>query len=317
MKKKKTIGLLGLISLFASAIAYIGHYFYAKAVAVNRKDFIQIEEEYNMQEIFPNDPWEKEKRWYQEVKHETVTIRSSDHLTLSGLFIPAETDLKKVTIVAHGYNGSNKDMAPWSKLFYDLGFHLLIPDARGHGESEGNYIGFGWHERKDYLQWINEMIERIGPDTEVVLFGLSMGGATVMNVSGEELPENVKAIVEDCGYSSVTKELAHQMKRLYKLPQYPLLPLVSFVTKIKAGYWFNEANPERQVANSTTPILFIHGDADEFVPTHMVYDLYDAASCPKELYVVPEATHGYCYVTNKDEYRKQIKLFLEHHMQEL
>lgn len=314
MKKKKTLGILGGLSLFASAVAYVSHYFYAKAVAVNRKDFIQIEEEYNMQDVFPDDPWAEEKQWYKDVQHEVVTIRSTDHLTLSGLFIPAENEKKKVAIVAHGYNGSNKDMAPWAKLFYDQGFHLLIPDARGHGESEGNYIGFGWHEREDYVLWIEKMIEQMGPDTEIVLYGLSMGGATVMNVSGEDLPSNVKAIIEDCGYSSVSKELAHQMKRLYKLPQYPLLPLVSFVTKIKAGYWFNEANPKRQVKNSRTPILFIHGEADDFVPTHMVHELYEAASCEKELYTVPEATHAYSYVQNKEEYRFRIKHFLDKYM---
>jgi hypothetical protein len=314
MKKKRTISILGGLSLFASAVAYVGHYFYAKAVAVNRKDFIQIEEEYNMQDIFPDDPWAEEKKWYQEVTHESMTIHSSDQLRLSSLFIPAEKDVKKVAIIAHGYNGSNRDMAPWAKLFYDLGFHLLIPDARGHGESEGNYIGFGWHERKDYLIWINKIIDRFGPDTEIILYGLSMGGATVMNVSGETLPSNVKAIIEDCGYSSVTKELAHQMKRLYKLPQYPLLPLVSFVTKMRAGYWFKEANPQRQVKNSQTPILFIHGEADDFVPTHMVYDVYEAATCPKDLYIVPEASHAYSYVQNKEEYRRRIKQFLDNYI---
>lgn len=311
MKKKTKWGLLGALGVTASALAYASTYFYKTAVGINKKEFV---DEYSMEEIYPDDPWEAEKTWYQAADREIVTIQSTDNLLLSGSFIPTKEPSKKIAIIAHGYNGSSKDMAPWAKLFFDLGFNLLIPDARGHGDSDGDYIGFGWHERKDYLIWIEKLIEKFGPETEIVLYGLSMGGATVMNVSGEELPTNVKAIVEDCGYSSVAKELGHQMKSMYKLPQYPLLPLVSFVTKIKAGYWLEEANPKKQVQKSQTPILFIHGDEDDFVPTRMVYEVYHAANAPKELYIVPGAAHAYGYVTDKEEYRFRIKRFLEKHM---
>lgn len=201
-------------------------------------------------------------------------------------------------------------MAPWAKLYFDLGFNLLIPDARGHGESEGDYIGFGWHERKDYVNWIDKLIADYGEETEIILFGLSMGAATVMNVSGEPLPHNVKAIIEDCGYSSVTKEMAHQLKTMYKLPQYPFIPMTSLITKVKAGYWFGEASPEEQVKKSSTPILFIHGDEDDFVPTHMAYELYHSANCPKELYIALGAKHGYAYIADKTMYQTRIKHFL-------
>ncbi len=314
LNKAKQWSLVGALSLSASALAYAGTYFYSKAVAINKKDF--TEDEYNMQDVYPDDPWTAEKEWYQAVKHDVMTIESDDGLTLSSLFIPAAKETNRVAIIAHGYSGSNKNMAPWSKLFHDLGFNLLIPDARGHGESDGDYIGFGWHERVDYLRWIDNMIERFGSESELILYGLSMGGATVMNVSGETLPSNVKAIIEDCGYSSVTKELAHQMKRMYKLPQFPFIPLASFVTKMKAGYWFGEANPEKQVKNSQTPLFFIHGEEDHFVPTHMVYDVYHAANCPKDLYVVPGAAHAYGYVTDKEEYRFRIKRFLDKYLDE-
>ncbi|GEK91266.1 alpha/beta hydrolase [Alkalibacterium kapii] len=311
MKKSTKWGLLGLTGLTASLLTYASAYFYKTAVGISKKEFVA---EYSMEEIYPDDPWEKEKRWYQTVEKEMLVQRATDGLLLSGFFIPASKQSKKVAIIAHGYSGSNRDMAPWAKLFHDLGFHLLLPDARGHGESEGDYIGFGWHERKDYTLWIERMIEKIGEDSEVVLFGLSMGGATVMNVSGENLPDNVKAIVEDCGYSSVSKEMAHQLKTMYKLPQYPLIPLTSFVTKLKAGYWFGEANPSVQVQKSQTPILFIHGDEDQFVPTEMVYDVYKAADVSKDLYIVPGAGHAYGYVTDKKEYRKRITHFLNKHL---
>lgn len=311
MKKKTVLTVAGAVGLSASALVAAGHYFYKTAVGINKKKFT---EEYSMEEIYENDPWTDEKTWYNTANKERISIRSTDDLTLSGLFIPTKETSEKVAIIAHGYSGSNRDMAPWAKLYWDLGFNLLLPDARGHGDSDGDYIGFGWHERKDYLIWIDKMIEKLGSETKIVLFGLSMGAATVMNVSGENLPKNVKAIVADCGYSSVTEELRHQLKRMYKLPHFPLLNLTSFITKVKAGYWFEEANPKNQVQNSNTPILFIHGEKDEFVPTRMTYENYHAANSPKEIYIVPDAKHGYAYVTNKEEYRFRVKRFVEHFM---
>lgn len=111
-----------------------------------------------------------------------------------------------------------------------------MPDARGHGKSEGDYIGFGWDERKDYLQWINRIIKK-DPQSEIVLHGVSMGAATVMMTSGEKLPDNVKAFVEDCGYSSVKGELGYQLKEMFNLPAFPLIPVTSLVTKVRAGYF--------------------------------------------------------------------------------
>lgn len=312
MKRSLKWGLLGSLGLSVSALAYASAYLYKKSVGLNRKDFL---DEASMSEIMPNDPWKEEKLWYKSVKKETLTIQSTDNLLLSGLYIPHDDPSDKVAIIAHGYSGSNKDMAPWAKLFYDLGFSLLLPDARGHGESEGDYIGFGWHERKDYIQWMKKLIEENGDDTELVLFGLSMGAATVMNVSGENLPPQVKAIIEDCGYSSVTKEMAHQLKTMYRLPQYPFIPMTSLVTKVKAGYWFGEASPEEQVKKAKTPLLFIHGDEDDFVPTYMAYELYNVAKSPKELYIAVGAKHAYAYVSNKDMYRTRIKHFLNTHLE--
>ncbi|BDP53469.1 hypothetical protein EfmJHP35_13930 [Enterococcus faecium] len=77
------------------------------------------------------------------------------------------------------------------QMFHDMGYNVLVPDARGHGKSEGDYIGFGWPERKDYVQWINKVLENNGKSQEIVLYGVSMGAATVMMTSGEKLPDNV------------------------------------------------------------------------------------------------------------------------------
>jgi hypothetical protein len=310
--KKKTLKIaLTALGATSAALLYSSIYFYKQAVT-NKKT--TPSPDYDLINVVPNDPWEEAKLWFQKVNRDILTIRSQDNLTLKAMLVENPKAQGKVAILAHGYSGTSKEMAPFAKLFYDLGFTILLPDARGHGDSEGEYIGFGWPERHDYLAWIDSIIKRYGDDTELVLFGVSMGGATVLNVSGEDLPKQVKAIVEDCGYSSVEKELSYQLKNLYKLPSYPFIPMTSLLTKYKTGYSFAEASPLDQVKKSTTPTLFIHGDQDSFVPTDMAYELYQAAASDKALYIVPGAEHAYSYVTDKEEYRRQVRRFLARYL---
>lgn len=237
--------LVILVILLMIGLGIGGEFFYRKAVALNDKEFIG---QAIIAGVYPlDDPWRTERMWYEKANHQILTIQSTDNLILSAIYLAENPDSKKVALLAHGYTGNLKEMAPYAKRYAEMGFNVLVPDARGHGESEGNYIGFGWHERKDYLQWIQLMLEKVGKDTEIALFGISMGGATVMNVSGEPLPANVKVIVEDCGYSSVTGELAHQLKEMYHLPAFPLVLITSLITKIRSNYWFSEASSVNQV----------------------------------------------------------------------
>ncbi|WP_312880252.1 alpha/beta hydrolase [Paenibacillus phytorum] len=190
--------------------------------------------------------------------------------------LAADRSTDRTVILAHGYAGQAMQMGKLAQMYKDtLGFNVLIPDARGHGRSEGHYIGFGWPERKDYVQWIDKVIEHMGEQSKIVLHGVSMGGATVMMTSGEALPPNVKAIVEDCGYTTAKDQLAYQLKRMYRLPIFPLLHLTSLLTKLRAGYFFGEASALDQLQKSKTPMLFIHGDADLFVPTDSDQVRYD------------------------------------------
>jgi len=308
MKRKLWISLAVLVAMIIIGLGFAGNYFYDVAVAINPKDFIEatnVDGDYD-----PEDPWLEEKKWYDEVEREEVSIESADGLNLSGVYIESESTSKKVAILAHGYAGNLEQMAPYVKLYHDMGFNVLVPDARGHGTSEGDYIGFGWHERKDYLQWIQLMIDKVGTDAELALFGISMGGVTVMNVSGEELPDNVKVIVEDCGYSSLNGELTYQLKDMYDLPEFPLIPVTSLVTKVRSGYWFGEADTVEQIKKNKVPMLFIHGAEDKFVPTDMVYDVYEANSSPKELYIAPNADHADSYEENKEEYEQKVQEFV-------
>jgi Prolyl oligopeptidase family. len=251
----------------------------------------------------------KNESMFNSLHYETIHMKSDDGLTLTGYFVPAEGSSDKLAVLAHGFAVDAKNTGDLACFFHSQGFHVFAADDRAHGKSEGKYRGMGWLDRKDYLKWIDLLIHKLGKDVQIVLQGASMGGATVMMLSGEELPANVKAIIEDCGYTSAKEEFLYQVKRQF--PRFPkfLVNLVSLESKIRAGYGLEEASALKQVKKSKVPIFFIHGDGDTFVPVEMVYKLHDAATCEKQLWVVPGAEHGLSYNIATEEYEEKIKQF--------
>lgn len=250
--------------------------------------------------------YEISNKWFEDIAPESKYIKSYDDLELHAYMIE-NSGSDKWVVICHGYFGEAKHMTPYAKNFYENGYNVLMPDARGHGSSEGDYIGMGWDERKDIVKWIDLIVEKDN-NSKIILYGVSMGGATVMSTSGEDLPANVKAIVEDCGYSSVWGEFAFQLKEIFGLPTWPIMNLANGFTKSRAGYDLKEASALEQVKKCTTPMLFIHGDSDTFVPSKMVDEVFDAATnCEKEKIVVAGAGHGGASEVLKDEY--WIKLF--------
>lgn len=297
--------ILGIILVLVIVLIAAGNYFYSYAVVPAKKDFLADGSKKKSTELISAENWFNDKN-----NRSDWQLTATDGLNLSAYYLPAEKDQHKTAIIAHGYMGQASDMPQYAKIYHDLGYNVLMPDARGHGKSEGDYIGFGWHERKDYLQWIDRVIKK-DPQSEIVLHGVSMGGATVMMTSGEKLPDNVKAFVEDCGYSSVKGELNYQLKQMFNLPSFPLIPVTSLVTKIRAGYFFGEADAIKQLNKNKRPMLFIHGDQDDFVPYSMLAEVYAATKGPKEQYVVHGAKHAEALSSNPSMYQKKVTEFIQ------
>lgn len=253
---------------------------------------------------------EAAQKWLEEESgYADIYQMSYDQLKLHAYEIKSPRPSDVWVIQVHGYMGSGMDMARCARIYYDQGYNLLIPDLRGQGESEGEYIGMGWFDRLDMLRWIDYVIEQ-DKDAQIVLYGVSMGGATVMMTSGEELPSNVKAIIEDCGYSSAWEQFAYMIETLFELPTYPIIPAANLVTRIRAGYWLSEASSIKQVAKSKTPILFIHGEEDTFVPFFMLDEVYNAARCEKEKLVINGASHAASAEIAPDLYKQTVDAFL-------
>lgn len=250
-----------------------------------------------------------ENSWFQKNK-EDLFLKSDDDLWLHGCFFENPKADGKFILVFHGYSGRAYQMRGYVKELFDMGYSVLAPDARAHGKSEGSIRGMGWLERKDALVWIDFLINR-DSDCRIGLFGVSMGGATVMTTCGEELPKNVVAAVEDCGYSSVWDEFAYRLKD-YHLPAFPLLNLSSLITKHRAGYGFKEASCIEQLKKATLPMLFIHGTEDDFVPFDMLEKVYSAKENGyKEKLVVQGAGHALSFSKDRKLYTKTVELFFQ------
>lgn len=242
--------------------------------------------------------------------HREVWCRSEDGLRLHATYFPREkTD--KLVICFHGYTSEGmSDYTALSGYYLKHGFGMLLVDERAHGKSEGTYIGFGCLDRKDALKWIEWAVGECGRQVQILLHGTSMGGATVLMASGLKLPEQIKGIISDCGFTSPKYVFTHVMRSMYHLPAFPLIEIADFVNRKKAGYGMDECNAAREVRKATVPILMIHGSADRFVPSSMCEEIYENCSSPKKKLIVEGAAHAESYYKDTTAYENALNEFI-------
>ena len=257
--------------------------------------------------------------WVDSLKQEDALrdtfITNPEGIQLHAYYIRAPRPTSQTAVIVHGYTDNAIRMFMIGYLYsHNLQFNVLLPDLQHHGDSEGLAVQMGWKDRLDVMQWMNLTQELYGDSTQMVVHGISMGAATTMMVSGEEQPSFVKCFVEDCGYTSVWDEFAHELKTSYNLPPFPLMYSTSQLCQYKYGWNFKEASALKQVAKCQLPMFFIHGDKDHYVPTWMVYPLYEAKPGAKELWVVPGAAHAVSYLENRELYTEKVRTFVERYV---
>ena len=253
------------------------------------------------------------KEYMMAQPHEDIYQTSFDGLKLHAAYFPAikESEKKKLVICFHGYTSQGlKDFIGLTDYYFKHGYAMIHPDARAHGQSEGKYIGFGCLDRKDALQWVNWAIQKYGEDVEILLHGISMGGATVLMAGGLELPPQVKGIISDCGFTSPKEVFSHVLKTMYHLPSFPVMQGAEIMNKKLAGYGMDECNAKREVAKAKVPMLFIHGSKDTFVPTSMCHEIYDCCASPKKKLIVEGAAHAESYFKDMKSYEKALDEFI-------
>lgn len=299
MKKKLLLSSL----ILSGAYGLASEYFFKYAMTSYNK-------EADSKEILENDPIYQEKLWFKKFQKQEWQLQSGN-LTLFAQYLDHHSD--KTAILLHGFMSDGDSMAGFAKMFFELGYNVLLPDARAQGRSAGKYIGYGWVEKEDIFKWIKKIIAKTGENQKIVVMGQSMGGATTMMLSGLDLSKQVKCFIEDCGYSNAKREISYQAKNSVGLPEFlskPLLKGVSAINKMRNGFFLEEASSVKQLKKNTRPIFFIHGKLDQVVPSKMVYENYSATSAPKWLWVTPRARHAESFPMYKEEYYKHVRDFL-------
>lgn len=230
-------------------------------------------------------------------------------------YLPASSPTPRTAFIIHGYTNCAMGMMHIGYLYHhDLGYNIMLPDLRYHGESQGNHIQMGWHDRLDCERLLPVADSLFGGNTRMVIHGISMGAATTMMMSGDSLPPYVRCFVEDCGYTSAWDEFQGELRNRYHLPPFPLLYTTSLYCKLRHGWSFGECSALRQVGKCTLPMLFIHGDCDTFVPTPMVYRLYQGKTGAKELWISPGSEHADSYTDHPETYTRTVAMFLGRYM---
>ncbi len=305
----------GIVAGAAATAAFAGAMKLFNSV-IPRQDGVKVD----ISEMADMEQWEEYKKFIDPRKeallareYEKVEIFARDGIRLRGYYFPCDMPSSRFLIGLHGYTSKGlSDYAAPSKFYLEHGYNLLIVDLRAHGESEGDYVGFGILDRHDCMEWIRYIIGRFGRESQIVLHGDSMGATTALMTTGfADLPENVKCVVADCAFTSPYDVFAHILKRDYKLPPFPVMNISDMMCEKKAGYRFRDYSTLLAMHVNDRPVFFVHGSKDNFVPTRMSRENYDACHAPKELLIIENAGHGASYYENPELFEERLAAFLE------
>ena len=257
--------------------------------------------------------WEDMRRWAQETRalpFAEMSVTSFDGLKLYGKYyecIPGAP----VELMFHGYRGSaERDLSGGVQRCFQVGHNALLVDQRCSGKSEGHVISFGINEHRDCLTWIDHIIERFGPDVQIILTGISMGASTVLMASGKALPRNVIGVLADCGFHS-PKEIILSVAKSMHLPAHVLYPFVKLGAKLFGRFDLEEYTPLEAMKTCSVPVIFFHGMTDDYVPCYMSRINYDACRTRKKLVCIPGAGHGLAYPVAPREYLREVADFFD------
>lgn len=246
----------------------------------------------------------------EKLHFQRIFIESHDGITLAGKYYHVR-EKAPLVLFFHGYrSGALRDGNGILLYAQKMGYNALLVDQRGHGKSGGKNITFGIKERYDCLDWIRYINRRFGEDIEIVLTGISMGAATVLMAADLGLPANVKGIMADCPYST-PKDILQEVMKQMRFPVTVTYTAVKLGAKIFGGFDLEEHSPIEAMKNCNIPVLFVHGDADYFVPCEMGRKCYDACIAKKKLVLVKDAAHGMSYCVDSELYENEITEFLE------
>ncbi len=312
-RKKVTITVISIIAALVATLIGGGFYMLDYALCPDQMSVEEAEKVTRERHKVIN-PWLDSLRAKNALRDTFIIAKDGERL--HAVYAKATQPTHRTAVIVHGYTDQAMEMLHIGYLYHhDLHCNILLPDLRFSGLTGGKAIQMGWKDREDVIEWIGHTPELFGNNLQIAVHGISMGAATTMMTSGEQLPETVKCFVDDCGYTSVWDQFAKELKEQFGLPAFPLLNTASWLCNLKYGWNFKEASSLEQIKKCKLPMLFIHGDQDDYVPTWMVYDLYDIKSEPKELWITKGVAHARSYDVYPKEYTEHVRNFTGKYLQ--
>lgn len=253
-------------------------------------------------------------KWNEQQETEKISITSERGDLLKGYLTLNKNESNVFVFFAHGCRTDhNGDPANFMQYYIEKGYNFLSVDHVAQGESGGAYMGYDYFESIDSLEWLDYLIRRFGQDIKIIIHGVSMGGATVCQMS-DKVPSQVKLAVADCPYTSALDEFDHVAKSAGVKYTNTILKVINAMNKRFAGYDFKDTDVRNAVKNAKIPMLFVHGKEDDFVPTGMGVELYEICTNEKELYLVDNAIHAQSIKTDEVGYHKKLDAFIEKYL---
>ncbi|KLI33725.1 alpha/beta hydrolase [Brachyspira hyodysenteriae] len=298
--------IFAIIAVIVLLLIIIANHFVNKLLIKTNKKLFERKESSKEESEEKKRIKEQRRIWFESSQKDVYTT-SSDNLKLHAHLINNNSNV--YVIIVHPYEARGSYMKYFIEKFYNIGFNILAIDLRTHGESEGKIYSLGYLERLDVLAWIKYINDNYN-NSQIILYGISMGANAVMMCCNEDNTNNVKAIIEDAGFTNAYEQLKRRLDMAYKFSFLPIVEATSLMAKIRLGFSFKYIDVKKRVAMSKIPILFIHGDKDELVDYNMVNKLYDACSSEKEKLIIKDGHHISAVFSNENLYWNTIKNFI-------
>ncbi len=245
---------------------------------------------------------------FETLPHEEVQIRSPFGYELNGLYLP-QAGAKKTVIIVHGITLCLYASIKYMWMFYKRGYNVFLYDHRNHGHSGGDNTSYGYYEKHDLKACVDWVLARNGADSIVGTHGESMGAATALQHAA--IDPRLAFVVADCPYASAKNEFAYRLKVEYHVYGWILLPLASLITRLRAGWFFGDAAPIAGLAQIQTPIFFIHGANDKFIPPQASIQMHEQKPTSTTLWLPSNTGHAEAFWNNQEEYDQRVGAFLE------
>jgi len=242
-----------------------------------------------------------------------VLINSSYGYSLHGFFFPKKNS-NKLVVICHGITWSLWGSIKYMKLYKKLGFNVLVYDHRNHGKSGGSDTTFGFYEKKDLKACITWAIEETKKNNlvDAVIVGThgeSLGAATVLEHLA--IDNRISFCVADCPFSDLEELLRLRLRKDKKLSPFLVMNIVDNFVKRRSGFNIHDVSPINDVKGLDTPVLFVHGAEDTYIPNSMSKEMLSIRNNKKDsIFIAPNAGHAQSLIKNPIAYEDNLKDFL-------